>query len=422
MSEKARGRWVYVVAPDQTGRLVGKAIPAARMDEATTTGMPMPNFHLATGPENRPLGGIAAAGAHKGFRNGLLRVDPARPRFRTPGAGEAEWCLADVLDEDGQPVPVAPRAVLLAQLARLEEAGVTARAASELEFYLYRDGDGLQPFHPRHADNDPLVTLVAAEFLARLEGDLEDAGLTLDQVQGEGGVGQLELNLAPAAPAEAADRHVIFKHIVKARAQLDKLAVTFMAKPHAAEPGSSGHIHLSLASAEGPILTEGQPPEGIAAAFIAGLCAYAADFMVLFAPYANSYRRFRPGSYTPLSAGWAWQDRTVMVRLMGRGAAARLEFRLPGADICPYHAYAGLIAAGLAGVEAGLNIPPPGPGNIRLPRDLSEAVAAFAASGVARGALGTAVHSHLLSHAQAEREAELNRVPDTDRLRLFDTA
>jgi glutamine synthetase len=163
-------------------------------------------------------------------------------------------------------------------------------------------------------------------------------------------------------------------------------------------------------------------------AFVAGLLAGAGPFMLLYAPFANSYRRFRSGSYVPLNGTWAWDNRTVMVRLLAGPSGNRLEFRLPGADVNPYHALAAAIASGLDGVERGLAPPPPVEGDASglapdpLPSDLTEALAAFRDSDVARRAFGAPVHAHLLGLASREREAARLAITDWDFLRGFEFA
>jgi len=432
-----RAQQIAICVPDNCGRLIGKRQPAARLAEATGEGTPMPNFHLVTGLENRPHTNFAVTGPHTGFRNGRLRAD-VRTRFAVPGEPDTEYFIADAVDERGEPVPEAPRSLLRAQIERLEQAGFTALVASELEFYLFdqsfsalADDDYrvLRPYHHRHGDNDLFVTGIAGDFLSRLVADAAQAGIVVDQIQGEGGPGQLEVNVRPADPLRACDQHAIFKHLVKVRAQLESRAVTFMAKPTEGAAGSGGHVHFCLKDAGGrALLTPAAEPAGQAAAFIAGVLAFAGDFIALYAPYANSYRRFHKGAFTPLNAGWAWENRSCLVRLTGDGASARLEFRLPGADANPYFMYSGLIASGLAGVEARLELPPAVGGDAStadlpaLPRDLTEAYHAFGRSTVARAAFGPRVHDHLVMLVAEELEIERRHVTDWDRRRCFEAA
>jgi glutamine synthetase len=85
--------------------------------------------------------------------------------------------------------------------------------------------------------------------------------------------------------------------------------------------------------------------------FLAGLLAYSPELTLLLAPYANSYKRLQPGSFAPINATWGWDNRTCMVRVIGRSQACRFEFKVPGADANPYLSFSALLAAGLAGVE-----------------------------------------------------------------------
>src|SRR5690606_8614040 len=125
------------------------------------------------------------------------------------------------------------------------------------------------------------------------------------------------------------------------------------------------------------------------AAFLAGLIAFTPELTLLHAPYANSYRRLVPGSFAPANASWAWDNRMSMVRITGTGPNMRFEFRLPGADVNPYFSYAAILAAGLEGIDRGLEPPEPAEGNAyrakapQLPRDLTEAVRAFSESQMA---------------------------------------
>ncbi len=163
--------------------------------------------------------------------------------------------------------------------------------------------------------------------------------------------------------------------------------------------------------------------------FLAGLLAYTPELTLLHAPYANSYRRLRPGSFAPSNATWGWDNRSCMVRVVGRGEACRFEFRVPGADANPYHTFAAIIAAGLAGTERGLEPPHPVSGNAYaqagaqdLPTDLTEALAAFSQSDVATRAFGPAVHRHLTTLGEHEREAGLAVVTDWELSRELENA
>jgi glutamine synthetase len=428
---------VAICAPDNAGRLIGKRIPAGRWGQVLAAGLPMPDFHLVTGIENVPLDGLAVTGPHRGFPNGLLRPCPETMCLPAWEPGSA-LVISDVADASGELAGQAPRSILKRQAARLREAGLTATFASELEFYLFRTSyrqawasgyRDLEPSYHQHADNDILIAGYDHEFVGSVRQAMDSIGVQIDQWQGEGGPGQHEINLRYADPLQMADRHVLYKHGVKALAQQRALAATFMAKPFTGQAGSSCHVHLCLYGGDQrPALgTADLSPLG--RSFLAGLLAYGPELTLLHAPYANSYRRLQPGNFAPVNATWGWDNRTCMVRVVGRGQACRLEFKVPGADVNPYVSFAAILAAGLAGVDQGLEPPAPVPGDAsaggeapRLPADLTEAVAAFAGSKLAQRAFTPAVHQHLLGLAGEELTTTRRHVTDWEIRRGFENA
>jgi glutamine synthetase len=309
--------------------------------------------------------------------------------------------------------------------------------ASELEFFLFKtsyetahasDYRELQPSYHLHGDNDILVSGFDEYLLGGIRRTMSAIGINLHVAQGEGAPGQHELNFSPASPLQMADRHVLYKHGVKACAHQAGHSATFLAKLYTDWAGSSCHFHISLYN------TAGEPAFGIdeldplGASFLAGLLTYSPELMVCHAPYANSYRRLQPGTFAPSNLTWGWDNRTCMVRAVGRGQRCRLEFRTPGADVNPYLSLAALLAAGLAGVVEGLEPPAPTTGDAYsdphappLPRELGEAVRLFSESTLARNAFGDEVHRHLLGLAEHELDAGRRAVTDWDRRRGFES-
>lgn len=431
---------IALAVPDAAGRLIGKRLTTAAWKRVQASGeFSMPDFHLVTDVNNVPIADLPAAGLHNGFRNGLLRPDPTSWRL-LPWNDRTSLVICDALDADGEPAERAPRWVLRRQVERLAARGITAGAASELEFYLLRTsyGDaadrgyrGLRAAYYRHGDNDLLVDGVVEPLLGDVRRLMPLAGVPIELSQGEGGVGQFEVTLDWSDPTEMADRHTVYKHGVKALGLHHGLAATFMAKFADDQPGSGCHVHLSLFDATGASLLSGADGglSGFGEAFLAGLLTYAPDFCLLFAPYANSYRRLQLGSWAPATLTWGFDNRTCLVRVCGDEGSRRIEFRLPGADTNPYLAFAGVIAAGLRGVDERLTPPPPvtgdayaTPGADLLPRDLAEAVERFEGSAVAREALGEVVHEHIAALARHERDVSRREVTDRDLVRGFEVA
>ncbi|MGE0240344.1 MAG: glutamine synthetase family protein [Parvibaculaceae bacterium] len=427
---------VVFATPDFYGRLLGKKRRAGEWSSAASNGVAMPDFYLICDPAGRPLPGFDVAGAHAGFRNGLLRPDPGAA-FELPTEPGVTHVICDGLTSSGDMVREAPRSLLRGQLARLAERGIAARVASELEFYLieqtYREAHtlhyaNLRPSYHRAGDNEVIVGSLFAPFADMVERALEACGIVVDQIQAEGGAGQFEVNVAPAAPLTAADEHIVFKHVVKACAHQFGRAATFMAKPFEHDAGSGGHVHLSLSKDGSNLLGEGRRLSAFGAGFVAGILHHMPELTLMFAPYANSYKRLVPLSYTPLAATWAWDNRTAMVRLLAGRDGPRIELRMPGADINPYHSYAAMLAAGLAGVDAELPLPPEKqgdtdpPGADPLPADLTEATRRFAGSETAIAAFGNACHGHILNHARQELAATRRVVTEWEIARGFEHA
>ena len=425
---------VVVCTPDAVGRLAGKSITATDWPGVLACGLPMPDFHLATDLAGDIQPDLAVTGAHTGFPNGLLRPDPSTLR-RLPWRSDHALVLCDVEDSAGWRLPHAPRQILADQVRRLGEAGLVASTATELEMYLFLEAGAdaarggytrLTPLHHRAGDHDVLVADWYETFLGPLRRTMEALGSPVISTLGEGGRGQIEVNFGHGAPMSTADAHVLFKLAAKTLAARTGHSVTFMAKPDDRQPGSSGHIHISLRDGETgcPLFGEASCPERLAPparAILAGVLAHARDFAVLHAPYVNSFKRLRSGHWVPERATWAVDDRRALVRLLGRGDAGRLEFRYPGADMNPYLSIAGLLAAGLAGLDAGLDLEDvPHSDAAQLPVDLRDALESFASSDVVRAALGEDVHAHLAARARHEwRETEA-LVADWERRRGFD--
>jgi glutamine synthetase len=192
----------------------------------------------------------------------------------------------------------------------------------------------------------------------------------VQESKGEWGPGQEELTLNYAEALAMADRHVFYKNGVKEIAYLQGKAVTFMAKWRADLAGSSCHIHTSLWDDTGKPAFGGHDGEStLFRQFLAGMLAVGPEITFLLAPTVNSYKRFQAGSFAPTNMVWSRDNRTAGFRVLGHGPSTRIECRVPGADVNPYLAYAGLLAAGLHGRRAAPRVPPRLLGRrLRLPR------------------------------------------------------
>jgi len=202
------------------------------------------------------------------------------------------------------------------------------------------------------------------------------------------------------------------------------MSITYMAKFNERE-GNSCHIHLSLASAEHGDNVFAADRE-VFDRFLAGLLAGMRELALFYAPHVNSYKRYQAGSFAPTALAWGHDNRTCSMRVVGHGQGQRIETRLPGADVNPYLALSAMIAAGLDGVDRGLELEPPYEGNAydsdkpRVPSTLRAARDLFAGSELATAAFGREVVDHYLNNADVELAAFDAAVTDWERFRGFE--
>jgi glutamine synthetase len=234
------------------------------------------------------------------------------------------------------------------------------------------------------------------------------------------------------AEAQAAcDNHVIYKNGAKEIAAQEGMSVTFMAKPNQRE-GNSCHIHFSLRGIEKdePVAYGDGPghTSPVMAAAMAGMLATMREFTLLFAPNINSYKRYVAGSFAPTAVRWGTDNRTCSLRLVGHGPASmRVENRVPGADVNPYLAVAGLVAGALYGIENELTLEDEYVGNAyvdesapHVPAHLRDALALWESSAAARTAFGDDVVAHYANNAKVELAAFDAAVTDWELVRGFE--
>ena len=260
----------------------------------------------------------------------------------------------------------------------------------------------LEPGNLYNVDYSLLGTSRVEPLIRRIRNSMTAAELEVENSKGECNYGQHEINFRYADALRCADHHTIYKNGAKEIAAQEGMAISFMAKFNERE-GNSCHIHFSLADAEGPLFPRDQ---AMFESFLAGQLAYARELTLLLAPNINSYKRFAVGSFAPTTVAWGHDNRTCAFRVVGHGAALRFENRSGGADLNPYLALAALIAAGLEGVEQGLELEAPFEGNAyaaddkpRLPSTLRDARDLFSTSAMARAAFGEQMVAHYLNAA-----------------------
>ena len=220
---------------------------------------------------------------------------------------------------------------------------------------------GLTPANRYNVDYSMLGTARVEPLLRRIRNAMMDAGMVVEDSKGECNFGQHEINFLYAEALRAADQHVIYKNAAKEMAAQDGKAITFMAKFDERE-GNSCHIHLSLRGTDGSIVFDerGGPVRPLPRRHAGGPAR--AD--ALPRPEHQLLQALRGAARSrPTTVAWGHDNRTCALRVVGHGAGRRIECRVPGADVNPYLALSALIAAGLHGVDAELELEPALEGN-----------------------------------------------------------
>jgi glutamine synthetase len=428
---------VVVAFTDMQGRLQGKRLHAEFFrDHALAGGTEGCNSLLAVDVEMNTVPGYAITSWETGYGDMVFALDLGTIRRLTHLPGTV-MIQCDLTWPDGTPVRQSPRAILAAQAARAAEHGWTALARTELEFIVfdtsYEDAfatgyTGLVPANQYNVDYSILGTTRVEPLLRAIRNAMHAAGTTVESAKGECNLGQHEIAFLYSDVLTTADNHAVYKNTAKEIAAQHGKSITFMAKYDHRE-GSSCHIHMSLRGRDGDLVfwdpaAGGRSP--LYEQFIAGVLATMADFTLLYAPNINSYKRFADGSFAPTTIGWGTDNRTCAVRLVGHGASARMENRLPGGDVNPYLGLAAMLAGGLHGIENGLRLEPELLGNAytsghpKVPRTLRDARDAFASSAAARAAFGDDVVQHYVHAADTELAAFDAAVTDWERRRGFE--
>jgi glutamine synthetase len=379
---------------------------------------------------------------------GLVWEDGDADRVARPIPGRitpAPWLGADVAqvpvtmyELDGKPHDLDPRHVLQRVIDRFAADGLVPVVACELEYYLIdarRTADGKiqaprSPLTGDRATHHQVYGLreveEASPFLRDLWASADAMGVPLEGAISEYAPGQLELTLKHHADAlRAADDAVLYKRAAKGVALRHGCEATFMAKPFADFAGSGMHLHVSVNDKTGKNIFASEKPEGepVLAHAVGGMKALLGDSMAIFAPNANSYRRFKANSYAPVAPTWGVNNRTVSFRVpAGAPNTRHIEHRVAGADAHPALALAALLAAVHHGITKKLD---PGPaivgdgyaqaeGGEKIPTNWFAATDRFAESAAMKDYLGERFVRMYATVKRVEQDRFQSVIPDID--------
>ncbi len=383
---------VEAIIPDMAGIARGKVMPAEKFAEDEGMRLPESIFLQTVTGDYPPDTGTAMSPAEIDI---VLKADPKTVRVVPWAAEPTAQVIHDCYYSDGRRVSMAPRQLLQHVLELYAQRGWDPVIAPELEFYLVEpniDADyQLKPPIGRSGRAEPgrqSYSIAAVNEFDPLFDDVyafcEAQDIEIDTLIHEDGPAQMEINLIHGNALDLADQAFLFKRTAREAALRHKMYATFMAKPHAKEPGSAMHIHQSVvdrATRANIFSNADGSPSTLFYSHIAGLQRYLPDAMSLFAPNVNSYRRITRYQLAPINVQWGYDNRTAGLRVpMSSPEARRVENRLSGADANPYIAIAVSLACGYLGMVEGLKPTDPVTGSAHdmpfgLPRSLDEALA-----------------------------------------------
>lgn len=425
---------------DYQGTIRGKYVSRAKLESALDT-MTFPAISLVLDPTDAILDVPGLADDSSGYPDRPVRLLPDTARFVPWGRPRRNLLiLAEFMEEFAE---YCPRNIFHKMQRHAERLGFRPCASTELEFTIFDETPqsivakgyhDLKPATPRRT----YYSLVRQETQSDLYNQLMDMCASLripvESLHEEMGDGFMEVAIRHGVDAGVADASALFRTFAKVVAQRNGKLASFMARWSNDADGQSGHIHASLQTLAGqPVFHDPGSPDGMSETmrhFVGGLQALLGEFLLLFAPNVNSYKRLVPGIFAPISSAWGIENRTCAIRAIPSSASAsRVECRLPGADANPYLSLAGVLTAGLHGVEHRIEPSPPCRGNAykmeiaesqRLPAGFDAAITRFTESDLARHYFGDAFVDTYAGSRRAQYEQFQAMVTNRELERFFE--
>ena len=424
---------------DNDGILRGKYIDRAKFFSGLDKGLGFCNVILGWDSNDQLYDNVRFTGWHTAYPDAQVRLLPETCRS-LPLEGNMLLFLGEFTDTAEQ---VCPRATLRRVLERAAALGYSAAAAAEFEFFVFNETPdsvrskgyrGLANLTPGYFGYSMLRSSVHAELYQALLQLSAEMRMPIEGLHTETGPGVMEAALQYCPALEAADRAALFKTYTKVMMQRRGLMATFMAKWSQQLPGQSGHLHVSLARADGSsVFYDPAQPHTMSQEmrwFVGGQQALMPELLAMVASTVNSYSRLVPGFWAPTSATWGVENRTCALRVIQGGAKSqRVEYRIAAADINPYLAIAVAIGSGLWGIEQRIEPDEPMVGNAydrklpvkrQLPRTLTDAAALLAKSKPAQELFGAPFVEHFAASREWEEREFRRAVTDWELARYFE--
>ena len=422
---------VAVTWVDNSGITRVKAVPLGRLSSAAAWGIgASPVFDAFLVDDS------IVSGRYAGGPVGDLRLHPDLERLTVlaeqPGWA---WAPADRYTQEGGVHPQDQRSLAKRAVAELTAAGLTAKAAFEVEWAVGEAGAG-GGFVP--AVDGPAYGFTRlserSDYLRDLLVAFNRQGVAVDQIHPEYGAGQFEISVAAEDPVGAADTLVLVRETVRATTARHGMRASFSPKVLAEGVGNGGHVHMSVWRDAQNLFTGGSQQHGLtdeAAAFTAGILARLPALLAVGAPSVASYLRLIPHHWAGAFQAWGPEYRETALRVVAgspgnQSRAANLEVKAFDLAANPYLVVAGLLYAGLAGLRDGAVLPAsidvdPASlsdieraqrGIVALPSSLSDVADAFEADAVLTSAFGTELAATIVDVRRAEVDLFADAKPE----------
>lgn len=414
------------VIADSGGVLRAKTVPAANIERFAESGMGASLSWPVFCVDN----GVALTEAVGVVGDLRLTADLSAAVVLDHGFG---WSPADVRDQQGNRSPYCWRDVARRQEQTLQDLGLAVQVGHELEFTLvHEDGTGVGAEH-----GWPCYGLAGysthSEFAAELCEELEAAGVLVEQIHAEYGIGQFELSLPPDTPVAAADAVLLTRTVIGRVSRRHGLRISFSPVPFPGGGGNGAHLHFSLTRNGTPLFGGGEGPAGLTddgAAAVAGVVADLPATMAVLAGTVVSGDRLHPGHWSGAYACWGVENREAAVRVIegnpGNPRGGNVEVKCIDGGANPYLSTGLVLGLAAHGIATGAEPPPEVSvdpagldaagrehhGVVLLPIEMTEQVDLFADNDRMRAVLGAELHAAITSVRRYE--ATLFTEPDAD--------
>jgi glutamine synthetase len=425
---------------DVDGVLRGKYVSLDKLSSALKSGFGFCDVIFGWDIADAVYDNGIVTGPQTGYPDVQCVLDPRTLRL-IPWEPRVAAMLCEFRGHDGKDHPACPRSLLRRVVERARRMGYEPKFGAEYEFFLFQETRdtleqkgfrSLEPLDPGMFGYSWVRAGQDSVLMRDILDGMRDFDIRIEGLHTETGPGVYEVAIRYDEVMAAADQAALFKVAMKQIAHRHGLSATFMAKWNAALPGCSGHLHQSLWVGDKNAFYDPRGPRSMSKvmrSYIAGQLLLMRELTALYSPTINSYKRYVPGVWAPLVSAWGIENRTCAVRVIGNAdpKAIRLEYRQTAADMNPYIAMATSLAAGLYGIEKGLELPAetrgdPGEGGPNaLPRTLHEATELLARSRVAKQILGSPFVDHYVLTRRWETRVHDRAVTDWELRRYFET-